>query len=126
MADTDTSQGNGPINPYDSPHSESDPPSKGRGETPERGGWLVSASWILVILSIMPIIDFLAISRLKGAGLLYVQSRMAFALSIPLAPLVIYFCLNGRKDLKAAHRWITVIGVILGLLIALNLFYILN
>jgi hypothetical protein len=109
------------MNPYESPLSDSDPPSRKSAEPPVRGGLLVYASLILAFLTIMPAIDFLAIDRAKGFGSLHVLKDMAFCLAIPIVPLVIYLCLYGWRGLIAAKLRILIIGVIVGLIVAANM-----
>ena len=112
------------MNSYESPLSECDPPNS--VEPPVRGGWLATASLILTLTTIIPNSDFLAIGLLKGTGFLYLLPSMAFCLAIPLVPLVIYLCLNGRRGLKAAQGRITIIGIFVGLIIAVDISFLLG
>lgn len=111
------------TNPYESPLQECEPPSPKNVEPPEHGGWWVFASLIFaVLIEIFPTeTDLLGVALLKKNMLNFFVAKF-ICLSVILGPLLVYLVIYGRRGLRKAKRRIGIIGAIVALKFAFDVF----
>jgi hypothetical protein len=120
---TDNRSDESPVNPYESPSAAPGQPSTSWREAAVRWEWLVSTSLILaVLIEVLPTeADVLFIALLHKDVSRFLVAK-AVCVAVVLAPLVLYVAINGRRGVMAAKRKILVIGVIVVLKLALDVY----
>ncbi len=115
-------------NPYESPSSTLLGDAATTEKAAARGLGLVTTSFVLaVLIEVFPTeTDMTAVAFFAQRNVPAFLTEKAIFLSIILAPLLLYFWINGWRGVMAAKRRIVAIGIIVVLKLALDAFWLVS